>query len=177
MRIELSKKCSNHFTYFDLIQCSDTLQSIEVDNQPRQLSTLQAIQAIAREILDPLKDEFGLITLTRGFSSAALTKAISRVKAPALDQHAGYEVNKLGNQICDRGGMAVDFEGETDSLTLAKYIVSHLPFDRLYFYSENRPVHVSYGPQHSRAIVVMKKKKNGIGLYPRSTSKEQFLDM
>ena len=38
---------------------------------------------------------------------------------------------------------------------VADWIIANLPFDRLYFYGADRPIHVSYGPQNSRAAFEM----------------------
>ena len=39
------------------------------------------------------------------------------------------------------------------SLTVAKHIVKELPYDRLYFYGTDRPIHVSYGPSKNRKLL------------------------
>jgi hypothetical protein len=38
-------------------------------------------------------------------------------------------------------------------LEVAKWIVQSLPFDRLYYYGKDRPVHVSFGPDQSRMAI------------------------
>jgi len=40
-------------------------------------------------------------------------------------------------------------------LEVAQWIVKNTPFDRLYFYGDHRPLHVSYGPENKREIVLM----------------------
>jgi len=47
------------------------------------------------------------------------------------------------------------------SLELAKWITTNTEFDRLYFYGDDLPVHVSYGPDQSRQIVAMTKERSG----------------
>ena len=44
---------------------------------------------------------------------------------------------------------------------LAKWITTNTKFDRLYFYGDKLPIHVSYSPDHSRQIVTMNKGKSG----------------
>jgi hypothetical protein len=44
--------------------------------------------------------------------------------------------------------------------------VENTPFDRLYFYGDDRPIHVSVGPDNSRQVVLMRKGKSG-KLIPR----------
>ncbi|SMY16227.1 hypothetical protein [Photobacterium aquimaris] len=38
---------------------------------------------------------------------------------------------------------------------IAKYIVQNLPFDRIYFYGNNKPRHVSIDPDNSQFIQYM----------------------
>jgi hypothetical protein len=56
----------------------------------------------------------------------------------------------------------------------AQWIVVNTPFDRLYFYGDNKPIHVSFGPEHSRQVVRMMAGKSG-RLVPHVTSREDFL--
>lgn len=78
-------------------------------------------------------DYFGMIRLTYGFASTALTKEIPGRIAPHLDQHAGHELNRAGKPICSRLGAAVDFLVEDeDMVEVAKWITANIPFDRLY---------------------------------------------
>jgi len=60
-------------------------------------------------------------------------------------------------------------------LEVAQWIVGHTPFDRLYFYGDDLPIHVSYGPDQSRQVVLMSAGKSG-KLIPRVISSEAFLD-
>jgi hypothetical protein len=67
------------------------------------------------------------------------------------DQHAGCELNKNGKPFCPRLGQGVDFRVPSmSSLEVGHWIVANTPFDRLYFYAADRPLHVSFGPEHSR---------------------------
>jgi hypothetical protein len=71
--------------------------------------------------------------------------------APKLDQHAAHERTRGGAYICRRLGAAVDFVvRDEDMREVAAWIIDNLPFDRLYFYGADRPLHVSYGPEQSR---------------------------
>jgi len=95
--------------------------------------------------------------------------------APQLDQHAGYEVNSKRNRICKRDGFACDFYAlNTDSLIVAKWIVTYLPFDRLYFYGKNRPIHISIAPENSFAITLLEQAPSERRI-PKNIKKEQFL--
>jgi hypothetical protein len=65
-----------------------------------------------------------------------------------------HEVNRHGRYYCSRLGAARDFRiMEFSSDALVSWIVAQgLPFDSLYFYGGDRPIHISYGPQHKRDI-------------------------
>jgi hypothetical protein len=72
-------------------------------------------------------------------------------------------------------GAAVDFIVEDESmLEVAQWVVANTPFDRLYFYGDDLPLHVSFGPDHSRHVIRMGAGKSG-RLIPRVTPTEAFL--
>ncbi len=61
-----------------------------------------------------------------------------------------------GLPICPRLGAAADFiVDDEDMLEVARWVVANTPFDRLYFYGSDLPIHVSFGPDHSRQVVRM----------------------
>ena len=112
---------------------------------PLNPATYNALYDLATQILDPVIDYFGGIQLTYGFCSLGLGKHITKRVAPKLDQHASFEVSRAGGLICDRGGAACDFIVEDEDMReVAHWIVTNTPFDRLYFYGSDRPIHVSY---------------------------------
>jgi hypothetical protein len=49
---------------------------------------------------------------------------------------------------------------------VADWIIAKLPFDRLYFYGSDRPIHVSYAPSELREATEMKAGPSG-RLVPR----------
>jgi hypothetical protein len=64
--------------------------------------------------------------------------------------------------VCDRGGAACDLLVEDENMReVADWIIETLPFDRLYFYGIARPIHISFGPQHSRAAYEMFQTESG----------------
>ena len=78
--------------------------------------------------------------------------------APELDQHASCEVKLRDEPICDRLGAAVDFlVRDEDMREVMNVISANCHFDRMYFYGPDRPLHVSIGPQNSRAKYEMVK--------------------
>ena len=173
--------CSKHFTYEALILCGQTLSNTQIDNTPKQAGTWQAIASLTENILDPVYETFGPIELTYGFCSHKLGLKILKNQspgiAPKLDQHAGYELNSLGKRICDRGGMACDFRIPGYPMgVIAKWVVENCPFDRLYFYGDDSPLHVSHGPDPEKAICVMRSAKGGIRRPCRYTV-EKFLEL
>ncbi|GLS00430.1 hypothetical protein GCM10007859_04360 [Brevundimonas denitrificans] len=172
----LDAAASRHFTYRDLCECSEAWRRTRVDNQPRSEETYRAMEALAREVLDPLVERFGRVTLTYGFASPALARVIGRGVAPQLDQHAGHERNRAGRWICPRLGQAVDlFVPATSSRDVACFIVDETPFDRLYLYGAERPIHVSHGPDHSRAVTLV--DRSGLRPLPRRLTRRSLADL
>lgn len=172
----LDAAASRHFTYRDLCECSEAWRRTRVDNQPRSADTFRAMESLAREVLDPLVDRFGKVTLTYGFSSPALTRVIGRGVVPRLDQHAGHERNRAGRLICPRLGQAVDlFIPGTSSREVARFIVDETWFDRLYLYGADRPVHVSHGPDHSRSVTLV--DRSGLRPLPRRLTRRSLEDL
>lgn len=158
----LDEKCGRHFLFHDFTQYGETQANTGTPNTPEQAETYNTLVGLATRVLDPVIDYFGGIVLTYGFCSRALAKHIPGRTTPALDQHASHELNVRGKLICPRRGAAVDFIVADESmLEVAQWIVQNTPFDRLYFYGDNRPIHVSSGPENKSAIVVMKTAKNG----------------
>lgn len=158
----LDDPCGAHLTYRDLIVSGKTALRTGLPNLPRRLDSYRALRDLAEKILDPVIDWYGSIELTYGFCSAELARQIPGRIAPALDQHAAHERNRRGKPICPRLGAAVDFlVRDEDMLEVARWIASNTPFDRLYFYGRDRPIHVSYGPEHKRELFEMTTFANG----------------
>ncbi len=78
--------------------------------------------------------------------------------------------------MCDRLGAAVDFSVEDENmLEVAQWIVSNTPFDRLYFYGADRPLHVSYSASPAAQVTVMRRTAQG-NLVPKTLDSLQFLN-
>lgn len=138
------------------------------DNYAIQNKTKQILIDLENKILIPINKEFGKVIITYGFTSFELLKYIKKYSpgdmAPELDQHASFEVNSKGNRICKRDGAACDIfvEGFDNQMhIIAEFIINELPFDRLYFYGSNRPIHVSFGPDHKRYLHVKHRDEQG----------------
>ncbi|MCK9609002.1 MAG: DNA phosphorothioation-associated putative methyltransferase [Methylomonas sp.] len=151
---DLDESCGSYLTYRQLIECGETQQATGVPNLPKQADSYNALYDLALNILDPVIDYFGMVRLTYGFCSHELGKHINKRVAPKLDQHAAHEVNTKKNHICPRLGAAVDFIVDDENMReVADWIAENTPYDRLYFYGVNRPIHVSYGPEQKREYV------------------------
>ena len=158
----LDQKCGVNFTFRSFIECGDTQRKLAVGNIPLNPETYNALHDLATMVLDPVIEYFGAIKLTYGFCSAELGHHIRRSVAPRLDQHASFERNRAGNLICQRGGAACDFIVEYENMEeVADWIIAQTPFDRLYFYGVDRPIHVSYSEQGAKAAFHMTASKNG----------------
>jgi hypothetical protein len=138
-----------------------------IDNTPNETS-INAISDLCSNILLPIQNKFGEVSVTYGFTSHTLLKEIKKLNpshiAPNLDQHASYEKNSKGKIICGRGGAACDIVVtgfESNMYEIAKWAAKKLPFDRMYLYGKGCPIHLSHGPDQSRFIQTMNTKKDG----------------
>ncbi len=180
---DLDAPCGRHLAFRNLVECGETWEASSrsprpISNIPREPKTVEALLRLARVILDPVIDHFGSIELTYGLSASQLS---NRVKAavgqisPKHDQHAAHEVNSKGNPVCDRGGASADFSVPgASSLEVARWIVGNLEFDRLYFYGDDLPIHVSASSDPKGAISVMNTLPNG-NRVPSNRTKPGFL--
>ncbi len=171
---DIDQPCGQYLTYRDLIACGETQAKTQIENIPREFDTFCALFDLATQVLDPVIDYFGMIRLTYGFCSSELSKEIPGGVAPELDQHASCELKRNGNPICPRRGAAADFiVDDEDMHEVVVWIAENTNFDRLYFYGQDRPIHVSFGPESTAQIVgfTIGKKNN---LVPRNMSLAAF---
>ena len=61
-------------------------------------------------------------------------------------------------------------------LEVTQWVVADTPFDRIYFYGDDKPTHVSFGQNHDGEIVRMVISKSG-RLTPRVVSSKRFLEL
>jgi hypothetical protein len=158
-----------YLTFEEFCTCTQTYQSHaeQIDPYPKNFEeSLPAIESLCQHVIDLVIDEFGRerFQLTYGFCSTDLKRWLAKKDpvtglkngrvSPNLDQHMAYEVNRNGQYYCSRLGAACDFRIlDLSSEDLVEWIFTqHLPFDSLYYYGPDRPVHVSYGPQQKRDI-------------------------
>jgi len=158
----LDEPCGHYLTYRHLIECGETRTTSAIPNLPKIPESYTALFDLATSILDPVIEYFGRIELTYGFCSSQLARRIHGRIAPELDQHAAHEMKRTGASVCPRLGAAVDFLVADENMKeVANWIIANLPFDRLYYYGVDRPLHVSYGPEHKRDAVEMSLTANG----------------
>ncbi|MGF1517110.1 MAG: hypothetical protein ACFCVB_04810 [Nodosilinea sp.] len=164
-----NRRLGKYLTLGEFCTCTQTYQRFadQIDPFPKNLNeSLPALEALCQYIVDPVIDGFGRdrFSLTYGFCSVDLKRWLAKkdpltgkkhgIATPSLDQHMAHEVNRNGRYHCDRLGAACDFRIiDLPSDALVDWILAQgLPFDSLYFYGADRPIHISYGPQHKRDI-------------------------
>ncbi|MBR8827247.1 MAG: hypothetical protein DSM107014_04970 [Gomphosphaeria aponina SAG 52.96 = DSM 107014] len=164
----MTKNLGKYLTLEEFCTCTNTYKKYakEIDPYPKNPESIAAIKALNQFILDPIIDNFGRdkFQLTYGFCSPDLRKYLNR-KDPItgikngrietrIDQHIAHEINQKNQYYCQRLGAACDFliiNQETEQV-VDWILAQKLPFDSLYFYGKERPIHISYGPQHKRDI-------------------------
>jgi hypothetical protein len=144
----LDSPCGAYLTYRHFIECGETRARLNLPNTPQRAETFNALHGLATHVIDPIIEYFGSIELTYGFCSHELSGNITARVAPKLDQHAAEELTKSGKLICPRGGAACDFiVKDEDMYEVAQWIAANVPYDRMYFYGSNRPIHVSWSKE------------------------------
>jgi DNA phosphorothioation-associated putative methyltransferase len=150
----LDAPCGQYLTYRRLIECGETQARTGIANLPKEPDSYTALLELARNVLDPVIEYFGMIKLTYGFCSSELAKSISARIAPELDQHAAHEKKRNGAFICERLGAACDLLVEDENMEeVAAWIAQHTNFDRIYLINPERPIHVSVSGQPAKQIV------------------------
>jgi len=156
-----------YLTLEEFCTCTQTYRRYadQIDPFPQNRDeTIPALAALCQHILDPIIDEFGRerFQLTYGFCSKDLKRFLAKrdpvtgVKhgkvSPERDQHMAHEKNRHGRYYCPRLGAACDFRivGLPSDELVEWMLEQRLPFDSLYFYGAERPIHISYGPQQRR---------------------------
>ncbi|WP_265277675.1 hypothetical protein [Nostoc sp. KVJ3] len=157
-----------YLSLIDFCTCTNTYQKYtkQINPFPTNSDSIDALQNLCNHIIDPIINHFGReqFQLTYGFCSKDLKRFLEQKDpvtglkngrvAPNLDQHMAYEVNRNGKYYCDRLGAACDFRiANVSSNKVVDWILdARLPFDRLYYYGIERPIHISYSDSHSRSI-------------------------
>ena len=144
-------RVSKNFALSEMVK-SATAERLGVDNSPSDIHLVN-LTHLAIHILQPVRDQFGVITINSGYRSPALNAKVGGSKT---------------SQHCN--GQAADFESfSTPNPDLAKWIAKNLDFDQLIleFYDGVDPnsgwVHCSYNLMgNRRKILTALKTKNGV---------------
>jgi hypothetical protein len=162
-------RLGKYLTLEEFCTCTQTYRRYagSIDPFPTNLEeTIPALQALCQHLLDPIIDHFGhdRFQLTYGFCSKDLKRYLNQRDPttglkngridPSRDQHMAHEKNRNGKYYCDRLGAACDFRiVGLESDRLVEWILEQqLPFDSLYYYGSNRPIHISYSPQQRQNV-------------------------
>jgi hypothetical protein len=144
-------RISKNFSLSEMVK-SATAVRLNVDNSPNSVHLVN-LTHLAIHILQPVRDQFGVITINSGYRSPTLNAKVGGSKT---------------SQHCN--GPAADFESfSTPNPDLAKWISKNLEFDQLIleFYDGVDPnsgwVHCSYNLMDNRKkILTALKTKSGV---------------
>ena len=144
-------RLSKNFALSEMVK-SATAERLNVDNSPSDIHLVN-LTHLAIHILQPVRDQFGVITINSGYRSPALNAKVGGSKT---------------SQHCN--GQAADFESfSTPNPDLAKWIANNLEFDQLIleFYDGVNPnsgwIHCSYNLMGNRKkIMTALKTKSGV---------------
>ena len=144
-------RISKNFSLSEMVK-SATAVRLNVDNSPNSVHLVN-LTHLAIDILQPVRDQFGVITINSGYRSPTLNAKV---------------VGSKTRQHCN--GQASDFESfSTPNPDLAKWISKNLEFDQLIleFYDGKDPnsgwVHCSYNLMgNRRKILTALKTKSGV---------------
>ena len=146
-------RLSKNFALSEMVK-SATAERLNVDNSPSDIHLVN-LTHLAIRILQPVRDEFGVITINSGYRSPALNAKVGGSKT---------------SQHCN--GQAADFESfSTPNPVLAKWIANNLEFDQLIleFYDGVNPnsgwVHCSYNLMGNRKKILTALKTGGKVVY------------
>ena len=146
-------RLSKNFTLQEFTKSQTALRQ-GLDNTPGQ-EHLGNATALFRNVVQPVRDHFGVTVINSGYRGEALNKAVG---GSSTSQHCK--------------GEAVDIECPgTPNYDVAKWIEENLDFDQLIleFYTPGIPdsgwVHVSYKSEGNRKSVLTAMKENGKTVY------------
>ena len=146
-------RLSKNFALSEMVK-SATAERLNVDNSPSDIHLVN-LTHLPIHILQPVRDEFGVITINSGYRSPSLNAKVGGSKT---------------SQHCN--GQAADFESfSTPNPVLAKWIANNLEFDQLIleFYDGVNPnsgwVHCSYNLMGNRKKILTALKTGGKVVY------------
>jgi hypothetical protein len=143
---------SKNFTLAELTKSQDALRH-NIDNTPDAFIQ-KNLQLLCENVLQPIRDHFGPVTVSSGYRSKELNDVVG------------------GSKISDHmSGCAADIECSVSNLELAQWIADNLDTTQiiLEFYSPTDPragwVHVSYVPRLLKNQCLTATKVNGKVVY------------
>ena len=146
-------RVSKNFALSEMVK-SATAVRLNVDNSPSSIHLVN-LTHLAIHILQPVRDQFGVITINSGYRSPTLNAKVGGSKT---------------SQHCN--GQAADFESfSTPNPDLAKWISKNLEFDQLIleFYDGKDPnsgwVHCSYNLMGNRKKIMTALKTKSCVVY------------
>jgi len=146
-------RLSQNFTLAEFTK-SQTASRMDIDNTP-QGEHLDAAKELFENVVQPVRDTFGVTVINSGYRSPDLNEAVG---GSSRSQHCK--------------GQAVDIECPgTPNAEVAQWIVDNIPFDQviLEFYTPGIPdsgwVHVSYNADGNRGSILTAIKENGKTVY------------
>ena len=90
---------SKYFTLQEMVQ-SDTAVKAKIDNTPTQ-AHIDNLTRLCVEVLDPIREQFGVVTITSGYRCKALNLAVkgSKTSDHMLGQAADFKIS--GQNLVD----------------------------------------------------------------------------
>ena len=144
---------SKNFTLDELCKSEIAIRR-SIDNIPTE-TVISNLQALVLNVLQPIRNSLGPITINSGYRSPAVNVAVGG--SPTSDHCLG---------------MAADIEiSGYDNKTLAKFIEQNFKFTQLIleFYEDGQPasgwVHVSFDPSDLKCQTLRAVKQNGKTVY------------
>ena len=144
---------SKNFTLDELCKSEIAIRR-SIDNIPTE-TVISNLQALVLNVLQPIRNSLGPITINSGYRSPAVNVAVGG--SPTSDHCLG---------------MAADIEiSGYDNKTLAKFIEQNFKFTQLIleFYEDEQPasgwVHVSFDPNDLKCQTLRAVKQNGKTVY------------
>tara|TARA_R110000822_G_scaffold13544_1_gene48048 strand:+ start:1212 stop:1685 length:474 start_codon:yes stop_codon:yes gene_type:complete len=144
---------SSNFTVDELIKSQvATRKNINNNPSPQQIENLKLL---CENILQPIRDKFGRVSVSSGFRSPELCIAIG---------------SSINSQHCaNNGSSACDFEVYgVDNEEIADWIYNNLPVDQLileFYKGKDEPnsgwIHASYNKDETRKQYLIAYKENG----------------
>jgi len=126
---------SDHFTLFEFTRSGYAIEN-ELDNIPNE-SQIASMKALCRNILEPLRQQFGPIIISSGFRSLEVNRGVGGAQS---SQH-------LRGEAAD-----IVINGRDDANAKFGFIMRNLDFDQLILEPigavNPRWIHVSYTMRH-----------------------------